>query len=89
LAVLLPSLALLGVLQGGRQVEELARNDPAWPLGVLSGGHLADRALAAELDRNEADLFVAYFASLALVLAALHRPHVEGRRRFSRVRPHA
>ena len=85
LAVLLASLALLGVAQGGRQVADLARQNPAWLAALRAAGGLTDPALAEHLTRVQNDLFAAYFGGLALVLLArLLRPLAE--RRFGSVR---
>ena len=84
-AILLPILALLGFAQGARQVEAMA-DDPVWLLDQLQRSHALDRAANARLSAIEDALWWAYFAAIALVVAARGvRILVERRRHIIRI----
>jgi len=68
--VLLPTLALLGVAQGERQIAALADSDPAWVAALTASAHLADQPLFAEQWRVELLLYAIYCGGLLLVVAA-------------------
>ncbi|WP_232630317.1 adenylate/guanylate cyclase domain-containing protein [Methylobacterium sp. Leaf118] len=68
-AVLVPVLALLGMVQGGRAVA-LAAADPAWRAQTFDAVHLGDAAQAEHLTAIRRTLFGAYAGALALVLVA-------------------
>lgn len=68
-AVLIPTLALLGVYQGGRSVEVDA-DDGEWRTHNLSRRQLGTTAEAATLDRITGGLTAGYLGLLALALAA-------------------
>jgi adenylate cyclase len=68
-AILLPILALLGFVQGARQIETMS-TDPVWLLAMLQSGHVLDRAVNARLSMIEDAIWWAYIAAIALVLAA-------------------
>ena len=68
-AVLLPSLALLGVGQGAREVASMAQ-DPAWKAAVIAQGRLSDMALGARIWTIELTIYWAYAAIIALVFVA-------------------
>ncbi|MBA9067816.1 adenylate cyclase [Methylobacterium sp. RAS18] len=68
-AVLVPVLALLGVVQGGRSVAALAA-DPAWRAQELGPNHLGLAEQTERLGAIRRGLFLAYLALLALVLLA-------------------
>ncbi len=68
-AVLLPSVALLGIAHGAREVAALAQ-DPAWKAAVIAQGHLSDAALGARVWNNENTIYWAYAAVIALVVVA-------------------
>ena len=85
-AILLPILALLGFVQGARQVEAIATADPEWLLGVLRGSHALDRGINAHLSMIEDVLWYGYFATIALVLVARGvRILIERRRHIIRI----
>jgi adenylate cyclase len=69
-AVLLPTMALLGVLHGAQQVEAKALLDPAWLAALRQTGRGGDPALAAALQTVVYWLWGGFAAALALVLAA-------------------
>jgi adenylate cyclase len=69
-AVLLPSVALLGVFQGARQVEVKARTDPAWLADLRKTGVRANPAAVAALWTIALWSWGGYAGALALVLAA-------------------
>jgi adenylate cyclase len=68
-AVLIPTLALLGVYQGGRSVAADA-DDGEWRTHNLSRRQVGTTAEAETLDRITGGLTVGYLGLLALVLAA-------------------
>jgi adenylate cyclase len=68
-AVLIPTLALLGVYQGGRSVEVEA-DDGEWRTHNLSRRQLGTTAEAATLDRITGGLIIGYVGLLGLALAA-------------------
>lgn len=68
-AVLVPVLALLGVVQGGRSVAALAA-DPAWRAQELGPNHLGLAEQTERLGAIRRGLFLAYLALLSLVLLA-------------------
>ncbi|MEH3116749.1 MAG: adenylate/guanylate cyclase domain-containing protein [Methylorubrum populi] len=68
-AVLVPVLALLGIVQGGRSVARLAA-DPAWHAAELGAGHLGLPAQNERLTGLRRDLMAAYAAALGLVVLA-------------------
>ncbi|WP_245513341.1 adenylate/guanylate cyclase domain-containing protein [Enterovirga rhinocerotis] len=67
LALLIPILALLGILQGGREILRLAE-DPAWREANLTPGRVGTEAESAELGRYSDHLLLAY---PGLIVAAL------------------
>lgn len=69
-AVLLPSVALLGVIQGGRQIEEKARTDPAFLTALRHTGIAGTPGAAATLWAIALWSWAGYAGALALVLAA-------------------
>jgi adenylate cyclase len=69
-AVLLPTVALLGVFQGARQVEVKARTDPAWLADLRKTGVRANPAAVAALWTIALWSWSGYAGALALVLAA-------------------
>ena len=68
-AVLIPTLALLGVIDGGREVVELAKQ-PEWRAANLAPSRLATPPQRAILDVIIFWFPIAYCAALALILAA-------------------
>ena len=68
-AVLVPTLALLGVVQGGRSVALLAA-DPAWRAQELGPNHFGLKAQSERLGAVRRGLFSAYLAALGLVVLA-------------------
>jgi adenylate cyclase len=84
LAVLLPVLAALGFVQGGREVAALAR-DPAWRANVLAGG--PPPAARPTLDLVWIGIVGTYAAALAgVMLARAARDWRQRRRGLVRVR---
>jgi adenylate cyclase len=69
-AILLPTVALLGVFQGARQVEERARSDPAWLANLRQTGVRANPRAAADLWTIALWSWGGYAGALALVLVA-------------------
>jgi adenylate cyclase len=69
-AVLLPTVALLGVFQGARQVEVKARTDPAWLADLRKTGVRANPAAVAALWTIALWSWGGYASAFALVLAA-------------------
>jgi adenylate cyclase len=84
-AVLLPAVALLGFVQGGREVERHLA-EPGWAEAMDErGGPFPDGAID-RLDAVEADMRAAYLALLALALAGrAARTLVETRRGLVRL----
>jgi adenylate cyclase len=68
-ATLLPTLALLGIIQGGREVAALAKI-PEWRAANLAPEHLATVPQRALLDEIVFWFLVSYSAVLGLILAA-------------------
>lgn len=68
-AVLVPVLALLGTVQGGRAVA-LAAADPAWRERVFDARRIGDAAQIARLDAIRRGLVGGYLGALVLVLLA-------------------
>jgi adenylate cyclase len=68
-AVLIPTLALLGVYQGGRTVIADS-TDPAWRLDNLSAQQVGTLAQADMLDRITGGMTIGYVGLLALALLA-------------------
>ncbi|MGY3602931.1 MULTISPECIES: adenylate/guanylate cyclase domain-containing protein [unclassified Bradyrhizobium] len=68
-AVLIPTLALLGVYQGGRTVIADS-TDPAWRHDNLSAQHVGTLEQADMLDRITSGITIGYVGLLALVLLA-------------------
>ncbi len=84
-AVLVPTLALLGVVQGGRSVALLAA-DPAWRAQELGPNHFGLKAQSERLGAVRRGLFSAYLAALGLVvLARGARTFAETRGGFVRI----
>ncbi len=84
-AVLLPTLALLGVAQGAREVAKLA-HDPAWRASLDAREHSADPAFTAHVWSLEVRIYWAYAGLIALVFAARGvRWLLERRRGFVRI----
>jgi adenylate cyclase len=70
IAVLLPTVALLGLFQGARQVEAKARSDPAWLTELRRTGVRANPAARATLWQIALWSWGGYAGALAIVLAA-------------------
>ncbi len=68
-AVLVPVLALLGIVQGGRSVALLAA-DPAWRAQELGANHFGLKEQGERLSAIRRDLFSAYMTALGLVVLA-------------------
>jgi adenylate cyclase len=86
LAVLVPTIALLGLLHGAQQVETLARTDPAWLANVRQTGIRANPQATATLWAVALWSWGGYAGALALVLLARSvRTMVERRRGAIRV----
>jgi len=68
-AVLLPSLALLGVAQGARQIAVQAQ-DPAWRTALNKSAHLGDAKLTAQVWDIELAIYWAYATIVGLVFVA-------------------
>jgi adenylate cyclase len=68
-ASLLPVLALLGFLQGGRTILALA-NDPAWRAANLASDHTGMPTENAHLDNGFAWFLLAFGTAVALAIAA-------------------
>jgi len=68
-ATLLPTLALLGLIQGGREVVALAAM-PEWRAANLSAEHVPGEAERALLDAIDVGFTITYAALLCLILAA-------------------
>ncbi len=68
-AVLVPVLALLGTVQGGRAVA-LAAADPAWRERAFDARHIGDAAQIERLDTIRRGLLGSYIGALVLVLLA-------------------
>ena len=84
-AVLLPTVALLGVAQGAREVHGLAQN-PAWRAAMAAREHAGDPAYTAYIARLEFRIYWVYAGIIALVfLARGVRALVERRRGFVRI----
>lgn len=79
-AVLVPTLSLLGVYQGGRSVVAEA-DDGEWRTHNLTRRQLGTAAEAETLDRITGGLTVGYFGLLALALAARGARALRERRR--------
>lgn len=79
-AVLIPTLALLGVYQGGRSVAAEA-DDGEWRTHNLTRRQVGTVAEADTLDRITGGLSVGYFGLLALALAARGARALRERRR--------
>ena len=69
-AVLLPTTALLGVIQGAREVAAKAHSDPAWLANLRQIGHGADKEAAALLWTIALWSWGGYAGAIALVLMA-------------------
>ena len=83
-AVLLPILALLGFLQGGRTVIALAR-DPSWRAVNLAPGHAGTPVENMRLETLNVWFIAAFVATIALIFAA-RGLRVIRERRHGRVR---
>ncbi len=70
IAVLLPTIALLGVIQGARQVDEMVRTNPAFLTTMRQTGIAATPAAAATLWTIALWSWAGYAGALALVLVA-------------------
>ena len=70
LAVLLPTVALLGVFQGARQVEAKALLDPAWLADLRHTGSIGSAAAAATMWTIVLWGWAGFAGALGLVLAA-------------------
>jgi len=68
LAILLPTLALLGFVQAGREVSTLAR-EPGWVEATLRAARTPDAAARQSLDMVRTVAPAAFAAALVLVLA--------------------
>ncbi|HTA16372.1 MAG TPA: adenylate/guanylate cyclase domain-containing protein [bacterium] len=69
LAVMIPTLALLGFYEGGQTVKALA-HDPAWVAWVKTATHAPDPAQKAELFQIRDDLWMIMAGLLGLTLVA-------------------
>jgi adenylate cyclase len=69
-AVLLPTMALLGVLHGAQQVAEQIRLDPAWLAAMRKTTALPDAAAAATLGNVVTWFWAGFAAALILVFIA-------------------
>jgi adenylate cyclase len=78
-AVLLPTLALLGIVQGAREVAVLAR-DASWRAEVFTQGHLADMAIGARVWNIELAIYGIYLAAIILVFVARSARSLIGQR---------
>jgi adenylate cyclase len=70
LAVFVPTMALLGLYQGARQVAETARLDPAWLAEVRRLGRGADPVVVATLSAVVNWFWAGFALALVLVLVA-------------------
>ena len=70
LAVLVPTMALLGVLHGAQQVAEKAQSDPAWMAASRKAAALPDAAAVVTLGNIVYWFWGCYAAALVLVLIA-------------------
>jgi adenylate cyclase len=70
LAVLVPTIALLGVYQGARQVAEKAQLDPAWLAAARQAARSTDPVVVATLSAVVNWLWAGFAAALILVLVA-------------------
>jgi adenylate cyclase len=70
IAVLLPSVALLGLFQGARQVEAKAKSDPAWAAELRRTGVRSHPAVAEALWQIALWSWGGYAGALTLVFAA-------------------
>ena len=70
LAVLLPTIALLGALHGAQQVAEKAQSDPAWLAAARKAAALPNAAAAATMENVVYGLWAGFAAALVLVLIA-------------------
>lgn len=70
LAVLVPTMALLGGLHGAQQVAEKAQLDPAWLAAARKTAALPNAAAAATLENFVYSLWGGFAAALILVLLA-------------------
>jgi adenylate cyclase len=68
-AVLVPTLALLGIYQGGRSVVADG-DDPDWRINNLSPRQIGTAAQGAVLDKISDDLLIGYLALVGFVLLA-------------------
>jgi adenylate cyclase len=86
LAVFVPTMALLGVYQGARQVIDKAQSDPAWVAAFRRAGRGADPAVVGPLQEIVYWLWAGFAAALILVLVARGiRALIERRRGSIRV----
>ncbi len=69
-AVLLPTMALFGVLHGAQQVAEQIRLDPAWLAAMRKAAVLPDAAAAATLGNVVTWFWAGFAAALILVFIA-------------------
>jgi adenylate cyclase len=70
LAVLLPTMALLGAVHGAQQVAEKIKLDPAWLAALRQSGRGGDQAIAGPLSAIVYWFWALYASALVLVLVA-------------------
>jgi len=83
-ALLLPTLALLGFVAAGREVSELART-PGWTEAMLSATHAPGPTEAARLATIRRGFLDAYLIALVGVMIARGLTHLVARRRSIRI----
>ena len=87
-AVLLPTLALLGFVEAGREISNLIANDPDWIARTLKAAHALGPGEGEILVDAHDWLFRGFWASLGLVfLARLARENYQRRSRIRIVYP--
>jgi adenylate cyclase len=69
-AVLLPTLALLGIWQGAREALAYGRANPEWLQALIRNGHLRDPAIGGPSWNLEVQLYWIYGLLVAFVIAA-------------------
>jgi adenylate cyclase len=80
-AVLLPTLALLGIWQGAREVLAYGRANPEWLQALIRNGHIRDPAIGGPSWNLEVQLYWTYGLLVAFVLVARVVRHlIQGRK---------
>lgn len=82
-AVLLPTLALLGIWQGAREALAYGRSNPDWMQALIRNGHLRNPAVGGPSWDLEVQLYWAYGLLVALAFAARGVRRLMQRRRGS------